>query len=208
VILRRRRSGHFFNVAEQSGIDWFTMASASFELIAVVAETHKAQARELISKYLHWVAEVAQAHYGLSFDVKSMVMSDVEDQTKFYPPTGRFYLVEQQGQAVGVGCLKKLAPGVGEVQRMYLQPHARGVGAGRALMEQLVEDARTLGYQSLRLESLNVLEAAHTLYRSIGFRDIAPYSESSMQSCQSPESLATYRESAVFLELMLGSDVP
>jgi GNAT superfamily N-acetyltransferase len=183
------------------------MATAGFALVPVVSETHKFQARELISEYLHWVAEVAQTHYGLSFDVKSMLVSDIEDQTKFYPPTGRFYLVVQQGQAVGVGCLKRLAPGVGEIQRMYLQPPARGIGAGQALIKRLVADATVLGYQSLRLESLNVLEAAHTLYRSIGFRDIAPYSESSMQSCQSPEILATYRESAVFLELMLGSDV-
>ena len=41
------------------------------------------------------------------------------------------------------------------------------------------------------------------LYRSIGFKEIDPYSENSMRSYQPPETLATYRESAVFIELVL-----
>jgi GNAT superfamily N-acetyltransferase len=155
----------------------------------------------LIEEYLRWVAAVAKESYGLTFDVDAMVESDIEDASKFYPPQGRFYLVVHEGEYVGVGCLKRLATGIGEVQRMYVRPHIRGVGAGRALVERLVEDARGLGYKSLRLESLKALTAAHNLYRSMGFKEIDPYSENSMKQYQAPETLAAYRESAVFMEM-------
>jgi GNAT superfamily N-acetyltransferase len=133
-----------------------------------------------------------------------MVRSDIDDSSKFYPPTGRFYLVHWAGGHVGVGCLKQLAAGVGEVQRMYVQPHARGVGAGRMLVERLLQDARLLGYMKVRLESLKALSAAHKLYRSVGFVDIDPYFENSMQAYQAPQTLGAYRNSAVFMEIDLG----
>src|SRR6185503_3167088 len=86
--------------------------------------------------------------------------SDIEDRAKFYPPTGRFYLVRHDGRDIGVGCLKRLAQGVGEIQRMYIQPHVRGIGAGRALVQRLLRDAKELGYAKVRLESLRALAPA------------------------------------------------
>jgi N-acetylglutamate synthase-like GNAT family acetyltransferase len=179
------------------------MTTGVIELIAVESSADKAAARELVREYLRWVADVARTNYGLTFDVEAMIESDIQDQSKFYPPTGRFYLVQHAGHHVGVGCLKRLAEGVGEVQRMYVQPHVRRVGAGRTLVERLIQDARELGYFTVRLESLKALSAAHALYRSIGFVEIDPYSENSMKSYQPPESLGTYRTSAVFMELPL-----
>ena len=89
-----------------------------------------------------------------------MVKSDLDDRTKFYPPDGRFYLVQHTGVCVGVGCLKRLTPTIAEVQRMYVQPHVHGIGAGRLLVEQLLADARAIGYEVVRLESLKILSAA------------------------------------------------
>jgi N-acetylglutamate synthase-like GNAT family acetyltransferase len=149
------------------------------------------------------VAGVARSNYGLSFDIDSMVRSDIEDASKFYPPFGRFYLVEHESRYVGVGCLKRLASDLGEIQRMYVQSHVRGVGAGRLLVQRLLQDALLLGYAKVRLESLKALTAAHSLYRSVGFVDINPYSENSMRNYQAPETHTAYRQSAVFMELTL-----
>ena len=84
------------------------------------------------------------------------------------------------------------------------------MGAGRRLVEQLVSDATTIGYHSVRLESLKVLSAAHALYRSVGFVEVAPYTDNSMQHFQSGDTLQVYQSSAVFMELRLdhtrGSD--
>lgn len=179
------------------------MDTPSLELQPVESDTHRQAARSLIGEYLAWVADVAQAHHGLRFDVAAMLRSDLEDGSKFFPPTGRLVLVAWQGRYVGVGALRQLGPGIGELQRMYLQPAARGLGAGRALLQRLLADARMLGYARLRLESLKALEAAHGLYRSMGFVDIDPYADNSMQAYQEPEALQAYRASAVFMELRL-----
>lgn len=64
-------------------------------------------------------------------------------------------------------------------------------------------DARAIGYQTVRLESLKFLSAAHALYRSVGFSEITPYAESSMKDYQSAEKLVTYRSSAMFMEMHL-----
>jgi N-acetylglutamate synthase-like GNAT family acetyltransferase len=132
-----------------------------------------------------------------------MVASDLDDRSKFYPPGGRFYVVRHSGAYVGVGCLKRLTASVGEIQRMYVQPQVRGIGAGRRLVERLLADARAIGYETVRLESLKFLSAAHALYRSVGFVEITPYAENSMKDYQPAETMETYRSSAVFMELRL-----
>ena len=173
------------------------------QLQAVETDAQRQAARALIAEYLAWVAGVAQERYGIRFDVEAMLRSDLADGSGFSPPARRMVLVVWQGRHVGVGALKVLGRGTGELQRMYLQPAARGLGAGRLLLQRLVADARQLGLDCLRLESLKALEAAHGLYRAAGFVHIDPYADNSMQAYQPPEALQAYRESAVFMELRL-----
>lgn len=186
----------------------------TIELVAVDDAATREAARHLITEYLRWIASVAAANYGLSFDIDAMVTSDIEDRAKFYPPSGRFYLIRREDSNVGVGCLKRLTPSVAEIQRMYVQPHVRGVGAGRLLLQQLLSDARAIGYEAVRLESLKFLSAAHALYKSVGFAEITPYAENSMTKYQPRDTMDRYRSSAVFMELHLrpervaGDDLP
>ena len=175
----------------------------AIELVAVNDAVTREAARDLIAEYLRWIASVAAASYGLSFDVDAMVASDIEDRAKFYPPSGRFYVIRREGANVGVGCLKRITPAVAEIQRMYVQPHVRGVGAGRLLLQQLLSDARAIGYEAVRLESLKFLSAAHALYKSVGFAEITPYADNSMTKYQPRETIDRYRSSAVFMELRL-----
>jgi len=183
------------------------MSSEAVTLEPVELARQRDAARELIAEYLRWVGEIARSLYGLSFDIDAMVDSDIEDPSKFYPPSGRFYLVMSDGAYVGVGCLKRLGPGVGEIQRMYVQPHVRGKGAGRLLVERLLADARELGYTRVRLESLKALTAAHTLYRSVGFVDIAPYDDDSMRDYQDPATRGRFLDSVVFMEYTFSNAV-
>jgi GNAT superfamily N-acetyltransferase len=179
------------------------MNPSTIELVAVDDAATRVAARHLIAEYLRWIASSAAANYGLSFDIDAMVTSDIEDRAKFYPPSGRFYVIRREDSYVGVGCLKRITPAVAEIQRMYVQPHVRGVGAGRLLLQQLLSDARAIGYEVVRLESLKFLSAAHALYKSVGFVEIVPYAENSMTQYQPPDTMDTYRSSAVFMELHL-----
>jgi GNAT superfamily N-acetyltransferase len=174
--------------------------SSAIELLAVEDEASRTAARHLITEYLQWIMHSVAVRYGLSFDVDAMVESDLNDIEKFFPPQGRFYVLRQGEGCVGVGALRRLAPGVAEIQRMYVQSHVRGLGAGRRLVERLLSDARSIGYGVVRLESLKGLTAAHTLYRSVGFVEIEPYAENSMRAYQPEAAMQRYRASAVFME--------
>lgn len=177
------------------------MAELEFE--QVESEAQKKQAGALLREYLEWLNERLGREYGMAFDVEAMVLSDLSDRHKFHPPRGRFYLARYDDQVAGVGCLKGLEEDAAEVQRMYVPPAFRGKGIGRALAKKLIDDARSIGYRRLRLESLEFLEAAHALYRSLGFHDIDPYSDNSMKVYQSPEQLDRYYSITVFMEMDL-----
>jgi GNAT superfamily N-acetyltransferase len=163
----------------------------------------KERAGALIREYLQFLNDRIKRDYGIAFDVEAMVESDLSDPDKFHPPDGRFYLAEYGDAVAGVGCLKKLNEGIGEIQRMYVLPSFRGKGVGRAIVAVLIDDARSIGYRQLRLESLEFLEAAHSLYRSFGFREIDPYADNSMRSYQEAKNLAGYYSITVFMEMDL-----
>jgi hypothetical protein len=55
----------------------------------------------------------------------------------------------------------------------------------------------------LKLESLEFLDAAHSLYRSVGFREINPYADNSMKSYQAEETLDRYYSITVVMEMEL-----
>jgi len=61
---------------------------------------------------------------------------------------------------------------------MFVEPAHRRAGAGKAILEQLTAAADRAGYTCIRLDSPDFMMAAHALYRSRGFIDIGPYTES------------------------------
>jgi ribosomal protein S18 acetylase RimI-like enzyme len=75
---------------------------------------------------------------------------------------------------------------------MYIRPGFRGRWIGRALLEALIAGAQEIGYPTVRLDSTLFMEAAHSLYRSAGFYEIEPYTESEI----APE----FQQYCVFME--------
>ena len=61
------------------------------------------------------------------------------------------------------------------LEGIFVRPEHRGLGLGRLLARRVVEEGRKLGYRSMRLDTLDRLEGAIALYRSMGFRTTAPY---------------------------------
>ncbi|MGJ5816175.1 GNAT family N-acetyltransferase [Paludibaculum fermentans] len=85
-------------------------------------------------------------------------------------------LAAHEGSAVGCGALRALGDGTAEMKRLYVRPFYRGLKAGRAMAEWLIESAKARGYAALRLDTLPSMDAAQHLYKSLGFQVIPPYS--------------------------------
>ncbi|HEY2030013.1 MAG TPA: GNAT family N-acetyltransferase [Myxococcales bacterium] len=103
-------------------------------------------------------------------------------------PNGRLLLADADGETQGCVALHRYAEGVCEMKRLYVRPQARGRGVGRLLVEALIDDARKIGYRSMRLDTIGAsMQTAVALYRTLGFKEIAPYREN-------PIATATYLE--------------
>ncbi|MFZ5964085.1 GNAT family N-acetyltransferase [Thalassococcus sp. BH17M4-6] len=84
------------------------------------------------------------------------------------------YAAEVDGRTVGCVALKR-GPEYGEVKSFFVDPDARGLGVGRALIAHLEAEARAEGLTLLRLETGVGLDAAQTLYRSFGYAQTGPF---------------------------------
>jgi GNAT superfamily N-acetyltransferase len=91
------------------------------------------------------------------------------------PPAGALLVGYEDGEAVACGAVRVIGPGIAEVKRMFVAPHVRGRGLGRALLDALERTAVELGCDVARLDSTEPLAEAMALYRSAGYVEIADY---------------------------------
>ncbi len=91
------------------------------------------------------------------------------------PPRGAFLVASADGEAVACGAVKSISPGVGSLKRMWVADTVRGLGIGRRMLDALEAQAHELGLTTLRLETNQALQEAIRLYRSAGFREVAPF---------------------------------
>lgn len=91
------------------------------------------------------------------------------------PPNGRLLLALHERTTVGCVALQQITTARAEMKRLYVPPRARGLGVGRKLVSQVLDEARTIGYSEVVLDTLPNMTEAQALYRQFGFRDIEPY---------------------------------
>jgi GNAT superfamily N-acetyltransferase len=139
-----------------------------------------AQARELFLEYAQSLG------FSLCFQNFDKELAGLPGD--YAPPDGRLLLAEFEGQVAGCVALHRLEEGICEMKRLYLRSQFRGKGLGRAIADRIIAEARTIGYQRMRLDTVEpVMKDAVAMYRRIGFREIAPH-------CKNPIAGALYME--------------
>jgi GNAT superfamily N-acetyltransferase len=102
----------------------------------------------------------------------------------YAPPGGRLWLLLVEGQPAGCVGLRPELGGAAEMKRLFVRPAFRGAQLGRALAEAVVQAARELGYERLRLDTVPAMGRAQALYLSLGFRDIPPYTRNPIEGAR------------------------
>jgi len=91
------------------------------------------------------------------------------------PPAGVFLLATLNAEPVGCGAVK-LHPGApAEIKRVWVSDDVRGLGLGRRLLGELERYAAERGWTAVQLETNRTLTEAIAMYRSSGYREVAPY---------------------------------
>jgi putative acetyltransferase len=90
----------------------------------------------------------------------------------YAPPRAAFFVVEYSGRVLGgggIGPISGQSEKICELRKMYLVPEARGLGAGRRLLDACLDFARHAGYRTCYLATLERMTRARRLYAGSGF---------------------------------------
>jgi DNA-binding MarR family transcriptional regulator/GNAT superfamily N-acetyltransferase len=100
-----------------------------------------------------------------------------KDAKLLVPPAGVFVVAVSEGEPVACGGVQTIAPGVGELKRMWVHDDWRGAGLGSRLLRYLEDQARALGHGTIRLDTNAALTEAIGMYQRAGYRAVGRYND-------------------------------
>ena len=124
---------------------------------------------------LGWViqsqATLYHREYGWDWQYEGLIAGIISRFVeKFDRACEQCWIAERAGSPVGVVFLvQSEKPGIGQLRLLHVEPSARGLGIGRALVDACILRARTAGYRQLMLWTNDVLISARRIYEAAGF---------------------------------------
>jgi len=97
------------------------------------------------------------------------------DAGELRPPRGEFLVARLHGEPIGCAGLKLPPHAPAEIKRMWVAPHARGLGLARRFLAELEARAVHMGRDLLRLDTNKTLNEAIALYHSSGFTEVPAF---------------------------------
>ncbi|MDH4123707.1 MAG: GNAT family N-acetyltransferase [Thermoplasmata archaeon] len=103
---------------------------------------------------------------------------------KYGRPKGRLILALDDEEIVGCVALREFDKDICELKRLYVKKESRGKGIGKLLTEKVIDEAISIGYSRMRLDTIDNMTQAMTLYRSMGFKEINAYRENPIEGAR------------------------
>jgi ribosomal protein S18 acetylase RimI-like enzyme len=140
-------------------------------MLAIVQITENGAALDAaIQLFKDYAAELNADLCFQSFD------AELADPLKKYSlPNGALFLGYYNQLPVACIALQPLQDGSCEMKRLYVQPSYRKHKIAEALVQQLLVTAKKLGYQTMKLDTLDRLQPAIHLYKKLGFKETTAY---------------------------------
>ena len=91
------------------------------------------------------------------------------------------HLRDKYGQAAGCMALRRINDKEAELKRLYVRPQFRHLGVAQKLVDQILADARQMGYEAVLLDTFPFLESAIRLYQRHGFYQVPSYNGTPME---------------------------
>jgi GNAT superfamily N-acetyltransferase len=135
--------------------------------------------RRLFRDYREWLSDHRDTSVSAEASIR-LGLGQVDQQIAelpgaYGPPGGEVILAFAQEALVACGALRGLEPKVGEIKRIYVRADHRGPVFGPRLTGALLDRARDLGYDRVRVDTLPTMTAAIQFYQDMGFRPVPAY---------------------------------
>lgn len=124
-------------------------------------------AKELILEYVNWLG------MDLSFQNFDSEIGNLKEM--YSAPTGGLLLAMVNGQAAGIAGIRKFESNDCELKRMFVKSDYRNLGIGKELLKAAIALAKSLNYNTIKLDTADFMVSAIRLYQANGFVEIPSY---------------------------------
>lgn len=142
-----------------------TSKTITFSKASTPAEFEKG--KQLFLQYIQ------SLNFALTFQDVDRELAEIS--TEYNAPTGALLLAFDNDKAIACAGVRKIDSTIAELKRMYVDPNYRGLQLGQQILQQALDEAKRLGYERIRLDTVPHMQAAINIYKSAGFYEIEPY---------------------------------
>ena len=154
--------------------------SNGIKILDATSKKYLDHVRNLINAFLKWHLKRHLEDIDLIneyFDPKDFEEELVSLPGKYSKPEGNLLLAFYNDQPAGCVALKKIDEHTCEMKRMFVYPEFHGKGIGYALAKAIIDEAKKMGYSTMKLDTSIRQTEAQKLYQGFGFKNTEAYYE-------------------------------